>query len=82
MTFPPSRLKTIKMGCEDLSSEEKPFFFNELLRNVETSKQEIETTLKKEKNARGKPLNPVANFHLANGATISKKHINFLGIAH
>jgi len=35
--------------------------------------------LTREKNARGKPLNPVANFHLANGATISKKHINFLG---
>ncbi len=45
--FSPSRLKMIKMGYEDLSGEEKPFFFNELLRKVETSKQEIESTLKK-----------------------------------
>lgn len=32
-----------------------------------------------EKNQRGKPLNPVANFHMANGATVSKNRINFLG---
>lgn len=32
-----------------------------------------------EKNPRGRPLNPVANFHMANGATVSKKRINFLG---
>ncbi len=32
-----------------------------------------------EKNPRGKPLNPVANFHLGNGATVSQKNINFLG---
>jgi Malonyl-CoA decarboxylase C-terminal domain len=35
--------------------------------------------LTNEKNPRGKPLNPVANFHLGNGATVSRKHINFLG---
>ena len=35
--------------------------------------------LTKEKNVRGKPVNPVANFHMGNGATISKKNINFLG---
>ncbi len=45
--FSPSRRKIIKMGYEELSSEEKPFFFNELLRTIETSKQEIEKTLKK-----------------------------------
>jgi malonyl-CoA decarboxylase len=32
-----------------------------------------------EKNPQGKPLNPVANFHLGNGATVSLKNINFLG---
>ena len=32
----------------------------------------------KEKNPRGKPLNPVANFHLGNGATISARNVNFL----
>jgi malonyl-CoA decarboxylase len=33
--------------------------------------------LSQEKDRRGKPLNPVANFHLGNGATISLKNINF-----
>ncbi|MEM2983286.1 MAG: malonyl-CoA decarboxylase family protein, partial [Candidatus Bathyarchaeia archaeon] len=33
----------------------------------------------KEKGHGGKPLNPVANFHMANGATVSKNCINFLG---
>jgi len=33
--------------------------------------------LTQEKDRRGKPLNPVANFHLGNGATISIKNINF-----
>jgi len=32
-----------------------------------------------EKNVRNKPLNPVAGFHLGNGATVSMKNINFLG---
>jgi malonyl-CoA decarboxylase len=33
--------------------------------------------LTQEKDRRGKPLNPVANFHLGNGATVSLKNINF-----
>jgi hypothetical protein len=33
--------------------------------------------LTQEKNKRGRPLNPVANFHLSNGATVSPNHINF-----
>jgi malonyl-CoA decarboxylase len=33
--------------------------------------------LSQEKDQRGKPLNPVANFHLGNGATIGLKNINF-----
>lgn len=33
--------------------------------------------LAQEKDRRGKPLNPVANFHLGNGATISLKNVNF-----
>ncbi len=32
-----------------------------------------------EKNLRGRPLNPVANFHLGNGAKISQRNVNFLG---
>lgn len=32
----------------------------------------------REKSARGRPVNPVANFHLSNGASISKSNINFL----
>lgn len=32
----------------------------------------------REKNLSGKPLNPVAGFHLGNGAKISEKNINFL----
>lgn len=32
-----------------------------------------------EKNPRGKPLNPVANFHLGNGATVNQRNVNFLG---
>jgi hypothetical protein len=35
--------------------------------------------ISQEKNRKGKPLNPVANFHMANGATVSKKNVNFLG---
>ncbi len=31
-----------------------------------------------EKNPRGRPLNPVASFHLGNGATVSEKNVNFL----
>ncbi len=31
----------------------------------------------KEKNRQGKPLNPVANFHMGNGATVTFKNINF-----
>jgi|GEM_PF-247026 malonyl-CoA decarboxylase len=30
-----------------------------------------------EKDKQGKPLNPVANFHLGNGATVSLKNVNF-----
>ncbi|OGP49756.1 MAG: hypothetical protein A2Y79_05595 [Deltaproteobacteria bacterium RBG_13_43_22] len=33
--------------------------------------------LSQEKDRRGKPLNPVANFHLGNGATVGLKNINF-----
>lgn len=33
--------------------------------------------LSQEKDRRGKPLNPVANFHLGNGATVSLKQVNF-----
>ena len=35
------------------------------------------TYLTKEKDARGKPLNPVAGFHLGNGATLSRQNVNF-----
>ncbi len=31
----------------------------------------------KEKNKQGRPLNPVANFHLGNGAIVSLKNFNF-----
>ena len=31
----------------------------------------------REKDARGKPLNPVAGFHLGNGATVAKSNVNF-----
>lgn len=34
--------------------------------------------ISKEKNRQNKPLNPVANFHLENGATVSLKNVNFL----
>jgi hypothetical protein len=33
--------------------------------------------LTKEKDARGKPLNPVAGFHLGNGATLSRQNVNY-----
>ena len=33
--------------------------------------------ISKEKNPLKKPLNPVANFHLGNGATVSQKNVNF-----
>ena len=35
------------------------------------------THIAEETDSRGKPLNPVAGFHLGNGATIAKKNINF-----
>lgn len=31
----------------------------------------------RETDARGRPLNPVANFHLANGATVAKRNVSF-----
>jgi hypothetical protein len=31
----------------------------------------------KEKGKPGKPLNPVANFHISNGATVSRENVNF-----
>ena len=31
----------------------------------------------KEENRRGKPLNPVAGFHLGNGARVSRANVNF-----
>ncbi|WP_084517091.1 malonyl-CoA decarboxylase domain-containing protein [Desulfatiglans anilini] len=34
--------------------------------------------LTEEKTGRGKPLNPVAAFHLGNGATVAPRHIHFL----
>jgi hypothetical protein len=34
--------------------------------------------ISKEENPQNKPLNPVANFHLENGATVSLKNVNFL----
>jgi len=30
-----------------------------------------------EKDPSGKPINPVAGFHLGNGATLAKKNVNF-----
>lgn len=33
--------------------------------------------LGEETDARGKPLNPVAGFHLGNGATVSRRHVHF-----
>jgi hypothetical protein len=35
--------------------------------------------IRKEKDRKGRPLNSVANFHISNGATVTKKNINFLG---
>jgi hypothetical protein len=35
--------------------------------------------IRKEKDSKGRPLNSVANFHISNGATVSKKNINYLG---
>jgi malonyl-CoA decarboxylase len=34
--------------------------------------------ISEEKNPQNRPLNPVTNFHLANGATVSQKDVNFL----
>jgi hypothetical protein len=34
--------------------------------------------ISREKNPQNRPLNPVTNFHLANGATVSQKNVNFL----
>ena len=34
--------------------------------------------ISQEKNPQNRPLNPVTNFHLANGATVSQKNVNFL----
>ena len=34
--------------------------------------------ISEEKNPHSRPLNPVTNFHLANGATVSQKNVNFL----
>jgi hypothetical protein len=34
--------------------------------------------ISEEKNPQNRPLNPVTNFHLANGATVSQKNVNFL----
>jgi hypothetical protein len=35
------------------------------------------TYIAEEKDKRGRPLNPVAGFHLGNGARVAKRHINF-----
>ena len=37
------------------------------------------TYISKEKNLKNRPLNPVTNFHLGNGAKVSLKNVNFLG---
>ncbi len=34
--------------------------------------------ISQEKNPQNRPLNPVTNFHLANGATVSQKNVNYL----
>jgi hypothetical protein len=34
--------------------------------------------ISQEKNPQNRPLNPVTNFHLANGASVSQKNVNFL----
>jgi len=34
--------------------------------------------ISEEKNPHNRPLNPVTNFHLANGATVSQKNVNYL----
>jgi hypothetical protein len=33
--------------------------------------------LAEERDRRGRPLNPVANFHLGNGATVVQRNVNF-----
>jgi hypothetical protein len=35
------------------------------------------TYISKEKDARGRPLNPVAGFHLGNGARVVRSNVNF-----
>lgn len=37
------------------------------------------THVAREKGKPGRPLNPVANFHISNGATISRDNVNFAG---
>lgn len=37
------------------------------------------TYIAEEKDARGRPLNPVAGFHLGNGARVARSNINFAG---
>jgi len=56
----------------------------EWVKNEELSKTLLNPLVKiayyyisKEKNPQNKPLNPVANFHLENGATVSQRNVNF-----
>ncbi len=38
--------------------------------------------LSKERDEKGRPLDPVANFHISNGALLRKKYVRFLGNTH
>jgi len=55
---------------------EEPVYIKHL---AEPLRKAVYFYLTEEKDPRGRPLDPVANFHLENGATVSPEHVRFLG---
>ena len=55
---------------------EEPVYVRHL---AEPLRKAVYFYLTEEKDPRGRPLDPVANFHLENGATVSPEHVRFLG---
>jgi hypothetical protein len=91
--FPEKTIQGLEDRYEEMTGEKAPDFCSMLVAILEDrgwiddpvypqlmKKALTEVThffITQEKNAQGKPVNPVANFHIGNGATVSPRNVNF-----